>query len=62
MGIAVGQAAGLSTGRGGRARLFGRADAALYAAKDAGGNTVRIALGGRSGAGAAEAAIALGPG
>ncbi|WP_331314769.1 hypothetical protein [Methylobacterium mesophilicum] len=62
MGIAVGQTAGLSAGRGGRARLFGRADAALYAAKDAGGNTVRIALGGRSGAGAAEAAIALGPG
>ncbi|MGU3545007.1 diguanylate cyclase domain-containing protein [Methylobacterium sp. A52T] len=63
VGIAVGDAAGMSSGRGGRARLFGRADAALYAAKDAGGNAVRIALGGgRSGAGGAQAAVALGPG
>lgn len=58
VGIAVGTAA-----EGGRAQLFGRADAALYAAKDAGGNAVRIVLdGGRSGAGAAQAAVALGPG
>ncbi|UIN35305.1 GGDEF domain-containing protein [Methylobacterium oryzae] len=62
VGIAVADAAAMSAGRGGRARLFGRADAALYAAKDAGGNAVRIALGGgRSGAGAAQAAVALGP-
>lgn len=62
VGIAVGTAAGTAAG-GGPARLFGRADAALYAAKDAGGNTVRIARGGgRSGAGAAQAAVARGPG
>ncbi|MBP1181310.1 diguanylate cyclase domain-containing protein [Methylobacterium sp. PvR107] len=62
IGASVGIAVGISTGCGGRAQLFGRADAALYAAKDAGGNTVRVALGGRSGAGGAEAAVALGPG
>lgn len=57
VGIAAGTAAGMAAGAGGRARLFGRADAALYAAKDAGGNAVRIVLdGGRSGAGAAQAA------
>ncbi|XYD06586.1 diguanylate cyclase [Methylobacterium sp. NMS12] len=62
IGASVGISVGLSAGSGGRARLFGRADAALYAAKDAGGNTVRIARGGRSGTGTAEAAVALGPG
>jgi len=64
-GLRIGASVGIAVGTtpGGRARLFGRADGALYAAKDAGGNTVRIVLGGgRSGAGAAEAAVALGPG
>jgi diguanylate cyclase (GGDEF)-like protein len=67
VGIAAERATGLTPGNAARAgtrtRLFGRADAALYAAKAAGGNTVRIDTGpGRSGAGAPQAAVALGPG
>ena len=63
VGIAMETPAGITAGGGSRARLFDRADAALYAAKDAGGNTVRIARGGgRSGAGAAQTAVARGPG
>jgi diguanylate cyclase (GGDEF)-like protein len=44
VGIALEVKTGIATG-GSRTRLFERADAALYAAKDAGGNAVRIAVG-----------------
>ncbi|SDA24411.1 diguanylate cyclase (GGDEF) domain-containing protein [Methylobacterium sp. UNC378MF] len=64
-GLRIGASVGIAVGNptcGGRARLFGRADGALYAAKDAGGNAVRIALGGRLATRAPQAAVALEPG
>ena len=61
--LRIGASVGIATGSGSRTRLFGRADAALYAAKAAGGNAVRLAAGGgRSAAGAAQATVTLGAG